>query len=219
MLLNKLRDTNKLIKLRSDSNEINRELIELKAVNQKLKGIRDLLMNYSISMQTLNKIYSNEFNKEDLNSLEYHISKIEAGLKVGYVETKSLELVNSKIIELERDLKERWKTHYEAQTQSLRMTIVSIENIVPDQNEAFRVINSLDPNKSQWPVNDARIDLINSNINLGNSIIANLGVNKEIEVFLSKISSNKATIFDLTPDILNWIKDKNLEGKIGLTFK
>lgn len=219
MLLNKLRDTNRLVKLRTDGNEINREYSELKVASQKLKNIKDVLMNYSVSIQVLNVVDSEQFCKVDLNLIQYHIDKIEKGIRNSYVELNSLDVVNSKVIELESELKDKWKVYYEAKTQSLRNTILSIQNIVPDKQEAFRVVNSLDPSKSQWPVNDVRMGMINSNIELGSSIINGLGLNRDIEMFLTKISSNDATIVDLTPSILNWIKDKKLESKIGLTFQ
>ena len=48
--------------------------------------------------------------------------------------------------------------------------------------------------------------------------IKNVVDNKEIEEFLKKISENKATIFDLKPEIIDWIKSQSLENKIALTF-
>ena len=43
-------------------------------------------------------------------------------------------------------------------------------------------------------------------------------LNFEIEDFLKKVSSQGATIADLTPSILNWLQEKNLTGKLKIRF-
>lgn len=43
-------------------------------------------------------------------------------------------------------------------------------------------------------------------------------LNPEIEDFLKKISSQRATVLDLTPGVLTWLKEKNLTGKLKIRF-
>ena len=43
-------------------------------------------------------------------------------------------------------------------------------------------------------------------------------LNPEIEDFLKKVSSQRATVFDLTPNILTWLKEKNLTSKLKIRF-
>lgn len=43
-------------------------------------------------------------------------------------------------------------------------------------------------------------------------------LNPEIEDFLKKVSSQRATVFDLTPNVLTWLKEKNLTGKLKIRF-
>lgn len=43
-------------------------------------------------------------------------------------------------------------------------------------------------------------------------------LNPEIEDFLKKVSSQIATVFDLTPNILSWLKEKNLTSKLKIRF-
>lgn len=43
-------------------------------------------------------------------------------------------------------------------------------------------------------------------------------LNLEIEAFLRKVSSQQATIVDLTPDVLVWLKDKKLTSKLKIRF-
>ena len=43
-------------------------------------------------------------------------------------------------------------------------------------------------------------------------------LNPEIEAFLKKVSSQQATVVDLTPNILAWLKEKKLTSKLKIKF-
>lgn len=43
-------------------------------------------------------------------------------------------------------------------------------------------------------------------------------LNPEIEAFLKKVSSLQATVVDLTPNILAWLKEKKLTSKLRIRF-
>ena len=43
-------------------------------------------------------------------------------------------------------------------------------------------------------------------------------LNSEIEDFLKKVSASQATINDLTPNVLMWLKEKKLTGKLRIRF-
>lgn len=49
-------------------------------------------------------------------------------------------------------------------------------------------------------------------------ITEEFSLNPEIELFLKKVSSQRATVFDLTPNVLTWLKEKNLTGKLRIRF-
>ena len=49
------------------------------------------------------------------------------------------------------------------------------------------------------------------------NLIDNLNLNnKDVVIFLKKISKKQATITDLTPEIMDWIYKENLEKKIKI---
>ena len=56
-------------------------------------------------------------------------------------------------------------------------------------------------------------------INIAKNKINELELTDDIRRFISRITSNNATIEDLTPNILKWIKDNKYENKIKLRFK
>ena len=43
-------------------------------------------------------------------------------------------------------------------------------------------------------------------------------LNPEIEAFLKKVSAQQATAFDLSPNVLRWLQEKNLTSKLKIRF-
>ena len=53
-------------------------------------------------------------------------------------------------------------------------------------------------------------------------IINSLGFGEdgaELIAFLKKVASGKASVHDLTPDILNWLKENNMTSKLAVSFR
>ena len=60
-------------------------------------------------------------------------------------------------------------------------------------------------------------DLV-TDVMLSKEIIESFALNTSIETFLHKVSAQQATVMDLTPEILTWLKDKNLLFKLKIRF-
>lgn len=62
------------------------------------------------------------------------------------------------------------------------------------------------------------INSLVSDVAEAKKIIDAFSLNPEIEAFLKKVSSQQATVFDLTPNVLNWLKEKKLTSKLKIRF-
>lgn len=49
-------------------------------------------------------------------------------------------------------------------------------------------------------------------------ITEEFSLNPEIEAFLKKVSLQRATVFDLTPNVLTWLQEKKLTNKLKIRF-
>ena len=50
------------------------------------------------------------------------------------------------------------------------------------------------------------------------SLIEKMSLDQDIISFLTKMTSGKATIFDLNDKVMDWIKKESLEKRVKLTF-
>lgn len=74
---------------------------------------------------------------------------------------------------------------------------------------------------TQTVAGDPSIKAINSlvsDVAEAKQIADKFSLNPEIEGFLKKVSSQQATVLDLTPSILAWLKEKNLTSKLKIKF-
>lgn len=64
----------------------------------------------------------------------------------------------------------------------------------------------------------AGINSLVSNVAEAKEIVEAFSLNPEIELFLKKVSAQQATVVDLTPNVLAWLKEKNLTSKLRVRF-
>lgn len=57
-----------------------------------------------------------------------------------------------------------------------------------------------------------------SDVAVAKKIIDSFSISPKIESFLKKVSNQQATVADLTPDVIEWLKEKRLMGKLKVRF-
>lgn len=62
------------------------------------------------------------------------------------------------------------------------------------------------------------IESLVSDVAEAKKIVEEFSLNPEIEKFLKKVSAQQATVGDLTPNVLAWLKEKNLTSKLRVRF-
>jgi len=68
------------------------------------------------------------------------------------------------------------------------------------------------------PLTSNGISSLVSDVKEAKAITDAFSVNPEIELFLKKVSSMQASIVDLTPNVLSWLKEKGLMNKLKIRF-
>ena len=57
-----------------------------------------------------------------------------------------------------------------------------------------------------------------TDVSKAKEIIARFSIEPEIEIFLKKVSAQQATVFDLATEVLSWLKNQGLTGKLKVYF-
>lgn len=72
---------------------------------------------------------------------------------------------------------------------------------------------------ADWKVN---LDKMKKGLQEADEIIDNLGLGDDepqIIEFLKKVADGKASVHDLTPEVLGWLTDKNMTTRLAVSFK
>lgn len=80
------------------------------------------------------------------------------------------------------------------------------------------MLDALQKAKVSIPGSSKAIDMFLDNVKKGKGLIDGLHLDEEIERFILKVRSQQATIADLSPHIMEWLKKNNLTGKIKVRF-
>ena len=218
MLLNKVKETTNLIKLESEVNENKKINEDFKRVFKRLELIEKAFNNYYKTIKQLNKEYGIEYKYDDLNLLKRKLKKLKENLKGEYIDMSLIDAITKETNELEQFLKEKWNLYIVSETNGLINTLKTIRSIVNDKPKVDIVVHSIMKDRVAWPVDNDKLNNINNKKKEAQKLISDLGLNKNISDFIEKIALNQATILDLTPEILDWVRNKEFENNIALRF-
>ena len=138
------------------------------------------------------------------------------------IENMDLTLETVKLLRSKGDaflttIKIVWKDAARKYSEGTTGYLSMIAGLSPDPKKARELADSISKAADGDPSMKA-IDGLIANVQEAKKITDAFALNPEIEAFLKKVSSQQATVFDLTPSILAWLKEKNLTGKLKLRF-
>lgn len=110
-----------------------------------------------------------------------------------------------------------WKDAARKYAEGTAGYLLMIAGLSSDSKKALDLAGSISKAADGGPSIKA-IDKLIANVQEAKRIIDAFALNPEIETFLKKVSSQQATVFDLTPNILSWLNEKNLTNKLKLRF-
>lgn len=111
-----------------------------------------------------------------------------------------------------------WKDASNSLTNGIENSLVSLKSLLPDEKEADDILEALSKAKTSIPSSTKSIDQFMEDIRKGKELIDGLHLDEEAESFIFKVRTQTATVADLTPHIMKWLKDNNLTGQIKVSF-
>ena len=154
-----------------------------------------------------------------LKSIVDKLKEIQEHIDYDQVDDREGTQVHLVIDKIESQLKMEWKNYCQLMTNGVITTLTNVKPFFTDEDEINIIINTLMGYENMWPINREKYDRFIENIELAKNKIDSLELTDEVRRFIRRITSNNATLSDLTPDILKWVKDNGYESKIKLKFK
>ncbi len=87
-----------------------------------------------------------------------------------------------------------------------------------DDPRAARALSAAIRTTAGSPVSQKGILALSEQVEKANRMISSFSLKPDVESFLKKVAAGRATVLDLTPDILEWLREQRLLGKLRLDF-
>ena len=213
-----------------------------KKIHKTVSLIDDVMANRDIKSQNeniarINKVFFD--NLEDLKPLlaSYIMVKRQFGFelpenvrvrlksameyaKTAYDEKKAVspDSFRKNVTQLCSEMPQEWEKFYKEKTAEL---IDGLTILIPVHSAPTVVRNCLNVLKKceKFPLNQKMIDDYFSAEKQACELLDEMHFSDDIKAFLEKVSQKRATLEDLTPEILEWIRSEGIAGKIGLMIK
>ena len=130
---------------------------------------------------------------------------------------EAVRLLKSKGDAVSAQMKVVWRDASSKYSEGPKGYLSMIGSLSQDPKRAKELSENITKTVSGDPSINAVKSLV-SDVAEAKKIADEFSLNPEIEDFLKKVSLQRATVLDLTPNILTWLKEKNLTGKLKIRF-
>lgn len=143
------------------------------------------------------------------------LKSLKDAISSGYADKAAVAKTETDYKGLQAIVKKEWNKHFLSYTLTTTNTLKVISGI--DSERINGCITDIKAAET-WTVDTTVLATLKKAIESANDLICDLNMNQETVLFLTKMTSGKATIADLNENVLTWIRKEGLETKIKLSF-
>lgn len=195
----------------SERNSAINNAAKQKSIDDKFKNlVLDVKKRFEI-IEYCNKEF--DFNVNYVDKLNNLLKSLHDCISDSFVDEDMYKVSERKFKEFESQIKLEWESFHKEKTGSIQKTLNTIVNINKfNINRCLQDIGAAE----KWESDIQKYQQMKKGLEDAQNLINNLNLNDDVVIFLKKISTKRATITDLTPEIIDWIYKENLEKKIKI---
>ena len=192
------------------SNRVQQEATDIKYHNlvAQVKGFINILQYF----QTELKFEISDSYKIEISTL---FGKLQEVIKDGYANKDLVTESENDFRNILNTIKKDWTKHHTSLTSTTVNTLKIIGGIESDQVEACLTDIK---NASTWQMDVTVYKKLKKALDSADSLIEKMSLDQDIIEFLTKMTSGRATFYDLNDKVLDWIKKESLEKRVKLSF-
>ena len=192
------------------SNRVQQEATDIKYHNlvAQVKGFINILQYF----QTELKFEISDSYKIEISTL---FGKLQEVIKDGYANKDLVTESENDFRNILNTIKKDWTKHHTSLTSTTVNTLKIIEGIESDQVEACLTDIK---NASTWQMDVTVYKKLKKALDSADSLIEKMSLDQDIIEFLTKMTSGRATFYDLNDKVMDWIKKESLEKRVKLSF-
>ena len=169
------------------------------------------------SMSQLGFVISQETRGKVIGLLKSSYDAVSRGL----IQESTANYLQKEVFNIKKAILQEWSNYYHRVADQKINMLQTIKGIAPEREKVDYASNKIKLGAS-WDFKQDNLDKMEKGLQEADEIINSLGFGEdgaEILVFLKKVASGKASVHDLTTDILNWLMENNMTSKLAVSFR
>lgn len=154
-----------------------------------------------------------------VSSLKSFVSSCNKIVQVGAANISTTQYISNESKKINAVLGQEWSIFYNKLTSNMLNLLDILKSILQDEKKAIYAANKI-KKAANWNSTIDNYNYLKQGMDEANLILKNLDIEEKPEIlsFLKLVSEGNATIFNLTDDVLAWIKKENLADKLYINF-
>ena len=192
-------------------------LTEIKKSDADVEAARWQLLYYLKVLKEKGIVSTSLVDEPTRNELLACIDDCGNGVSEMRLTLETVRLLKSKGDAVAAQIKIVWRDAAQKYSDGPKGYLSMIGGLSNDPKRAKDLTDSI----TQTVAGNPSIKAVNSLVSYvaeAKQITDQFSLNPEIEDFLKKVSSQRATVLDLTPNVMTWLKEKNLNQKLKIRF-
>ena len=218
MLLDKVTSTRKLIEqVKIDEDRLSK-YEDYRDFYQKLVDQSSVYNEFINAIKSLVATYPEEFMKPDMSKVMDKINEL--------LETFENDPKQNKINSLTKEIgnfntewHEKWTKFASSKSQDVIRGLSSIKQVAGSDTDINDIIHWLEVLTSKWPISESNLQQFTKYLIQAREKLTNINASPEVQKFLDSVANNKATISDVTPEIIRWLNENNFSSNLKITYK
>lgn len=154
-----------------------------------------------------------------VSALKSFIGSCDKVVQDGAANNATTTYISSESKKLYAVVGKEWVEYYIKATSNILSLLETVKRILPNEDKAKFAANKI-KKASTWNTSIENYNYLKQGIAEADQILNDLDLDEDSDIlaFLKRVSEGKATILDLTDEILAWIKAENLADKMFINF-
>lgn len=152
-----------------------------------------------------------------VSSLKSLLGACDKIVQAGAANNATTQYISSESKKIYAVIGQEWALFYTEYTKNTLSLLDTIKGILKDEKNAIYAANKI-KKASAWNSVVENYNSLKQGMDEAEGLLKELGLDEDspILAFLKLVSEGNATILDLTEDILKWIREENLAGKMHI---
>lgn len=140
-----------------------------------------------------------------------------SAISEGYLTTDTVKVLQTKTVALSAQLQIVWKDAAKNYAEGTKGYLAMISGLTADPVKA-RMLGESISKTVENPLSTHAIYKLVTDVKAAKEITDSFELKPNIEYFLKRVSSQQATAADLTPEVMEWLREKQLFPKLKVRF-